>query len=59
VAVRPNDCLSPYGLSGLYQGTLTPNPLTPYAQLFRQKASSYRQRWEWLEVQEARANHVA
>lgn len=52
VAMRPNDCLAPYGLSGLYQGTLTPNPLTPYAQLFSQKASSYRQRWDWLEVKE-------
>jgi hypothetical protein len=59
VAVRPDDCFAPYGLSGVYQGTLTPNPLTPYAQLFNQKAFSYRQRWNWLEVQEAREDHVA
>jgi len=59
VAVRPNDCFAPYGLYGLYQGTLTPNPLTPHAHLFSQKVSSYRQRWDWLKVQEARANHVA
>lgn len=55
VAMRPDDCFAPYGLSGLYQGTLTPNPLTPYAELFSQKVSSYRQRWDWLEVNEARA----
>jgi uncharacterized protein len=59
VAVRPDDCFAPYGLNGMYAGTLTPNPLTPYAHLFSQKASSYRQRWGWLKVQEARANHVA
>jgi hypothetical protein len=59
VAVRPNDCFAPYGLSGLYKGTLTPNPLTPYAQLFSQKVFNYRQRWDWLEVQEARPNYVA
>jgi len=59
VAVRPGDCFAPYGLSGLYRGKLTPNPLTPYADLFAAKASSYRARWDWLEVQEARAIHVA
>lgn len=37
---------------GLYEGTLTPNPRTPYAQLFTRKASSYRSRWSWLTVQE-------
>jgi hypothetical protein len=52
VAVRPNDCFAPYGLAGLYQGTLSPNPLTPYAHLFSQKAASYRQRWGWLAVKE-------
>jgi uncharacterized protein len=55
VAVRPGDCYAPYGLAGLYDGTLTPNPLTPYATLFSQKAASYCQRWEWLRIQEARA----
>lgn len=59
VAVRPGDCFAPYGLSGLYRGTLTPNPLTPYANLFRAKASSYQERWGWLEVPEPRASHVA
>jgi hypothetical protein len=59
VAVRPGDCFAPYGLSGLYRGTLTPNPLTPHANLFSAKASSYRERWGWLEVQETRAVHVA
>jgi hypothetical protein len=59
VAVRPGDCFVPYGLAGLYRGTLTPNPLTPYVHLFRKKASSYRERWSWLEVQEHRANGIA
>jgi hypothetical protein len=56
VAVRPNDCFAPHGLFGLYQGTLTPNSRTPYAQLFNQKTSSYRQRWDWLTVQADPAN---
>jgi hypothetical protein len=59
VAVCPDDCLAPYGVSGLYKGTLTPNPLTPYAHLFAQKADSYRKRWNWLKIQEAPASHVA
>jgi uncharacterized protein len=59
VAVRPDECFAPYGLRGLYEGTLTPNPRMPYAQLFNQKAASYRQRWDWLRVQETCANHVA
>jgi uncharacterized protein len=59
VAVHPGDCFAPYGLSGLYRGTLTPNPLTPYANLFSAKASSYRERWSWLKVQEGHATHVA
>lgn len=52
VGVRPDECFAPHGLSGLYEGTLTPNPRTPYAQLFTRKASSYRSRWSWLKVQE-------
>lgn len=52
VAVRPSDCFAPYGLAGLYDGTLTPNPLTPYAPLFREKAASYCQRWDWLKPQD-------
>jgi uncharacterized protein len=54
VAVRPGECFAPYGLAGLYDGTLTPNPLTPHATLFSQKATSYRQRWDWLRIQGAR-----
>jgi uncharacterized protein len=52
VAVRPDACLAPYGLAGLYEATLTPNPLTPYAQLFSRKAASYRERWEWLRIRD-------
>jgi uncharacterized protein len=48
VAIRPGECHAPYGLSGLYAGTLTANPLTPYPELFSQKAASYCQRWNWL-----------
>jgi hypothetical protein len=46
VGVRPNECYAPNGLAGLYAGTLTPNPLTPYAELFARKAASYRRRWK-------------
>jgi uncharacterized protein len=59
VAVRPDDCFAPHGLSGIYEGTLTPNPLTPYETLFRRKAASYCQRWDWLRIQDSRTNHVA
>lgn len=48
VAIRPGECLAPYGFAGLYAGTLTPNPLTPYPELFSQKAESYCRRWNWL-----------
>ncbi len=49
VAIRPDEHFAPYGLEGVYAGTLTPNPLVPYPELFRRKAASYCQRWEWLE----------
>jgi uncharacterized protein len=42
----------PNGLANLYAGLLTPNPLTPYLALFREKAASYRGRWNWLQVRE-------
>lgn len=42
----------PNGLGALYAGLLTPNPLTPHLALFREKAASYRRRWEWLQVSE-------
>jgi hypothetical protein len=48
VAVRPGQRLAPYGLTGLYEGTLTANPLVPHAQLFERKVASYRARWPWL-----------
>ncbi len=38
----------PYGLTGLYEGTLTANPLVPHAHLFERKVASYRARWPWL-----------
>jgi len=48
VAVRPDECHAPYGLAGVYAGTLTPNPLVPHADLFARKVASYRRRWPWL-----------
>jgi hypothetical protein len=45
VAVRPNEYHAPYGLTGVYAGTLSPNPLTPYPELFAEKVASYRTRW--------------
>lgn len=44
----------PNGLAILYAGLLTPNPLVPHLHLFREKAASYRSRWEWLQVVETR-----
>jgi hypothetical protein len=45
VGVRPDECHAPYGLAGVYAGTLSPNPLRPYPELFASKAASYRARW--------------
>lgn len=50
VAVRPGQCHSPFGVAGIYAGTLTPNPRTPYPELFTEKVASYQQRWGWLTV---------
>jgi hypothetical protein len=57
VGIRPDEIYSPYGLDGIYAGTLTPNPLTPYPELFHRKVESYRQRWDWLGIQTQ--GHVA
>jgi uncharacterized protein len=43
---------APYGLETLYRGTLRPNPLIDHRELFRQKAASYRSRWDWLQIVE-------
>ena len=48
VGVRPGEVHAPYGLDGIHAGTLTPNPLTPYPELFEAKAASYRARWPHL-----------
>jgi uncharacterized protein len=53
VGIRPDQVYSPNGLEGIYAGTLTPNPLTPYPELFDQKVASYCRRWNWLNVQAA------
>jgi hypothetical protein len=51
IGVRPKECHAPYGLSGVYAGTLTPNAATPYHELFAKKVASYQARWSWLKVQ--------
>jgi len=48
VGVRPGECCAPFGLSGIYAGTLSPNPATPYRELFSSKVASYRTRWPHL-----------
>jgi hypothetical protein len=48
VGVRPGRCHAPFGLSGIDAGTLSPNPLTPYPELFARKVASYRARWPRL-----------
>jgi uncharacterized protein len=53
VGIRPRQSYAPYGLSGLYAGTLTRNPATPYPELFARKVASYRERWNWLKVEHA------
>jgi hypothetical protein len=50
IGVRPRHCHAPFGFAGLYAGTLTPNPRTPYPELFASKVASYRARWTGLTV---------
>lgn len=45
VGIRPHECHAAFGFSGLYAGSFTPNPLTPYPELFAAKVASYRARW--------------
>lgn len=56
VGVRPGDCYAPHGLAGIYAGTFTSNPLTPYPELFASKVASYRARWPQLDGRVAFAN---
>lgn len=50
VGVRPDRCHAPFGLDGIYAGSLSPNPLTPYPELFDNKVASYRMRWPMLNM---------
>lgn len=43
---------APYGLDELYAGLLRPNPQCPHLPLFKAKARSYRELWDWLQIQE-------
>lgn len=58
VGVRPvagaYEIHAPNGLMSLYGGVLAPNPLVPHLPLFRVKVASYRNRWNWLRVEEVR-----
>jgi hypothetical protein len=53
VGLRPGACCAPHGLDGVYAGTLTPNPRTPWPELFERKVASYRARWPHLSVARA------
>jgi uncharacterized protein len=55
VGVRPGECNAPYGLAGVYAGTLTANPAVPHGDLFVRKVASYRERWSWLTINEEQA----
>lgn len=52
VGVRPGELYAPNGLTLLYDGLLTMNPLTPHRDLFERKAASYCMRWPWLQIQQ-------
>jgi uncharacterized protein len=56
VGIRPlgagHQVYVPNGLEILYAGRLAPNPLSDHRALFRNKAASYRSRWDWLEIAE-------
>lgn len=47
---------APDGLGDLDRGILRPNPLMPAPGLFAAKAASYRERWPWLTIAEARGD---
>ena len=54
VGLRPSaagwNLYAPHGLAVLYEGKLSPNPLTHHRLLFEQKAASYQSRWPWLRI---------
>ncbi len=54
VGLRPDGggwkLYAPNGLPLLYEGLLTPNPLTDHRELFEAKAKSYQARWPWLQI---------
>lgn len=58
VGIRPGEVYAPNGLEGMYAGTLTPNALAPFPELFDRKVESYRRRWNWLSVQTTPQDHV-
>lgn len=58
VGIRPGVCYAPFGLSGVYSGTLSPNPATPYPELFASKVAGYRARWPHLTEQADRSQDL-
>ena len=52
IEVATNDLYAPNGLNDLWNGVLRINPLNAQPERFREKASSYAQRWPWLTIVE-------
>jgi hypothetical protein len=50
IDVASGELYAPHGLVELAAGRLRMNPLMPHADLFREKAASYQDRWPWLSV---------
>ena len=50
IAVQGRGLYAPYGLDELKAGLLRINPANPKPDQFRNKAESYRKRWQWLEI---------
>ncbi|MGO4390581.1 nucleotidyltransferase family protein [Variovorax sp. M-6] len=44
---------APFGLQGLYEGILRPNPHCHQPRLYAAKAADYRSRWPWIQVLDA------
>ena len=50
IDVATGELFAPYGLDETARGILRPNPVNYKPELFAKKAQSYRDRWEWLEI---------
>lgn len=50
IAAGSNEIYAPDGFADLANGVLRMNPVNPRPELFRQKAESYKSRWNWLTI---------